>query len=40
MSQRDRLATYKQMLMHLIGFCATLYRLITGEDAPKFRDIL
>ena len=40
MSQRDRLTTYKQMLMHIIGFCAALYRLITGEDAPKLKDIL
>jgi hypothetical protein len=40
MSRNDRLATYKQMLMHIIGFCAALYRLITNEDAPKFKDIL
>lgn len=38
--QQVRLTAYKTFLINVIGACAALYELVTGEKAPKLKDIL
>lgn len=35
-----RFKAYSKLVQHIAGACAALYELITGEEAPKFKDAL
>lgn len=35
-----RIKTYAKFLTHVLGACAALFELITGEKPPKLRDVL
>lgn len=40
MSNQQRLKAYRKLITSVLAVCAALYELITGEDAPKARDVL
>ena len=40
MSQQTRLKAYAKLIRASLGVCAALYELITGEKAPKAKDVI
>lgn len=33
-------SAYKKLLRHAIGLCMAIYELITGNEPPRWQDIL
>lgn len=40
MSHPQRLKAYVKLVNHVVAALAALFELITGEQAPKLRDVL
>jgi hypothetical protein len=36
----QRIKAYQKLLRHLIGLCGAIFELVTGEEAPKWQDVL
>lgn len=40
MSNETRLKAYSKFIYHVTLACAALFELVTGEPAPKLKDVL
>jgi hypothetical protein len=38
--REQRIKAYGKLLTHILGACAALFELVTGEKPPKLRDVL
>jgi hypothetical protein len=40
MTNPQRLKSFAKFVNHVVGACLALYEFVTGEEAPKFKDVL